>query len=163
MEECTRTGVSMCPLEVAQAPLQSLGGLTVSTATSAQAPAKSGRGTLYRGKEGMWSWVIHRVTGVAIFFFLLVHVLDTSLVRVSPEAYDAVLGTYKNPLMAVGEVGLVGAIMFHAFNGIRIILVDFWKGGTKHHKKMLWTVVVVWVIALAGFSIRHLMLALGGH
>ncbi|MEV4900802.1 succinate dehydrogenase, cytochrome b556 subunit [Citricoccus sp. NPDC055426] len=135
----------------------------MSTATSAQAPAKSGRGTLYRGKEGMWSWVIHRVTGVAIFFFLLVHVLDTSLVRVSPEAYDAVLGTYKNPLMAVGEVGLVGAIMFHAFNGIRIILVDFWKGGTKHHKKMLWTVVVVWVIALAGFSIRHLMLALGGH
>ena len=153
----------MCPLEVAQAPLQSLGGLTVSTATSAQAPAKSGRGTLYRGNEGMWSWVIHRITGVVIFFFLLVHVLDTSLVRVSPEAYNAVLGTYKNPLMAVGEVGLVGAIMFHAFNGLRIILVDFWKGGTKHHKKMLWTVVVVWVIALAAFAIRHLMLALGGH
>ena len=43
-------------------------------------------GTLYRGREGMWSWVAHRITGVLIFFFLLVHVLDTSLVRVSPEA-----------------------------------------------------------------------------
>ena len=43
-------------------------------------------GTLYRGKVGMWSWVLHRITGVAIFFFLLVHVLDTSLVRLSPEA-----------------------------------------------------------------------------
>jgi succinate dehydrogenase / fumarate reductase cytochrome b subunit len=37
----------------------------------------------------MWSWVLHRITGVAIFFFLLVHILDTSLLRVSPEAYNA--------------------------------------------------------------------------
>ena len=51
-------------------------------------------GTLYRGREGMWSWVGHRITGVVIFFFLLVHVLDTSLVRVSPEAYTAVIGAY---------------------------------------------------------------------
>jgi len=42
-------------------------------------------GTLYRGGEGMWTWVLHRVTGVAVFFFLLVHVLDTALVRVSPR------------------------------------------------------------------------------
>ena len=56
----------------------------------------------------MWSWVLHRITGVAIFFFLLVHVLDTALIRVSPEAYNAVIGTYKNPIMALGEVVLVG-------------------------------------------------------
>lgn len=138
----------------------------MSTATTAQSPAstsKSGRGTLYRGKQGMWSWVAHRITGVVIFLFLLVHVLDTALVRVSPEAYDAVIGTYKNPLMAVGEVGLVGAIIFHAFNGLRIILVDFWKGGTKHHKGLLWGVLVLWIVVFAGFSIRHLMLAFGGH
>ena len=135
----------------------------MSTATTAQAPAKSGRGTLYRGNEGMWSWVGHRITGVVIFFFLLVHVLDTALVRVSPEAYDAVIGTYQNPVMAVGEVGLVAAIVFHAFNGLRIILVDFWKGGTKFHKQMLWGVLILWVVTIAAFSIRHLSLAFGGH
>ena len=52
----------------------------------------------------MWSWVLHRITGIAIFFFLLVHVLDTALIRVSPEAYNAVIGTYKNPIMGIGEV-----------------------------------------------------------
>ena len=57
-------------------------------------------GTLYRGNEGMWSWVLHRITGVAIFFFLLVHVLDTALIRVSPEAYNAVMGTYKQVELA---------------------------------------------------------------
>lgn len=110
----------------------------------------------------MWSWVGHRVTGVVIFFFLLVHVLDTSLVRVSPEAYTAVIGTYKNPLVAVGEVGLVAAIVFHAFNGIRIILVDFWKKGAKYHRTMLWSVLGLWAVVMIAFSWRHLTLALGG-
>jgi len=125
--------------------------------------SKTSSGTLYRGREGMWSWVGHRITGVVIFFFLLVHVLDTSLVRVSPGAYDAVIATYKNPLMALGEVGLVAAIIFHAFNGLRLILVDFWKQGPKYQRQMLWGVIILWAIALGGFAFRHLSLAFGGH
>lgn len=57
--------------------------------------ASAQSGTLYRGREGMWSWVAHRVSGMLIFLFLLVHVLDTALVRVSPEAYNEVIGHYK--------------------------------------------------------------------
>lgn len=125
--------------------------------------SKTSSGTLYRGREGMWSWVGHRITGVVIFFFLLVHVLDTSLVRVSPGAYDAVMESYKNPLMALGELGLVAAIMFHAFNGLRLILVDFWKQGPKYHRQLLWGVLVVWAVAMIGFAIRHLSLSFGGY
>ena len=125
--------------------------------------APAGRGTLYRGREGMWSWVGHRITGVGIFFFLLVHVLDTSLVRVSPEAYDAVIGAYKTWYFALGEAGLVAAILFHALNGLRIILVDFWAGGTKHHKTLLWVVLALWAVLTIGFCIRHFALAFGGH
>lgn len=55
--------------------------------------------TLYRGGEGMWSWVLQRITGMLLFLFLLVHVLDTALVRVSPEVYNEVIGTYKTPIM----------------------------------------------------------------
>ncbi|GAA1972525.1 succinate dehydrogenase, cytochrome b556 subunit [Isoptericola halotolerans] len=119
-------------------------------------------GTLYRGREGMWSWVAHRVTGVLIFFFLLVHVLDTALVRVSPEAYNAVIGTYQTPIMGLGEVGLVAAIVFHAFNGIRIALVDFWAKGPKYHRLMLWIVIGLCVVTMAGFLPRHLMNVFGG-
>lgn len=119
---------------------------------SSTAPA----GTLYRGREGMWSWVAHRITGVVLFFYLLVHVLDTSLVRVSPEAYNAVIGTYKNPIMGLGEVALVAAVVFHAFNGVRVILVDFWKTGPKYHRQLLWGAVGLWLIVMIGFSIRHL-------
>ena len=114
-------------------------------------------GTLYRGKVGMWSWVLHRITGVAIFFFLLVHVLDTSLVRLSPEAYNAVVSTYKTPLVGMGELGLVAAILYHALNGIRVILIDFWRKGVKYQNVMFWIVVVVALLAFAGFAPRHLI------
>jgi succinate dehydrogenase / fumarate reductase cytochrome b subunit len=130
----------------------------VSAVTAPQTSQKKPRpgGTLYRGNEGMWSWVLHRITGVAIFFFLLVHILDTALVRVSPEAYNAVIGTYKTPLMGVGEIALVGAILFHALNGLRIILVDFWSKGVKYQKAMFWIVLAVWVVLMAGFLPRQI-------
>lgn len=119
--------------------------------------SRTPRGTLYRGREGMWSWVLHRITGVAIFFFLLVHVLDTALIRVSPEAYDAVIGTYKNPIMGLGEVVLVAAIAYHAFNGLRIILVDFWAKGTRYQRQLWWGVIAVWAVTMAAFAPRHLI------
>ena len=132
------------------------------TPSVTETTSRTPRGTLYRGREGMWSWVLHRITGVAIFFFLLVHVLDTALVRVSPEAYDAVIGTYKTVIMGLGEAGLVAAIVFHAFNGVRIILVDFWAKGPKYQRTMLWVVVGLFAVTMAGFLPRHLMNVFGG-
>jgi succinate dehydrogenase / fumarate reductase, cytochrome b subunit len=126
--------------------------------TLASTPA----GTLYRGREGMWSWVAHRTTGVVIFFFLFVHVLDTALVRVSPEAYNDVIETYKNPLVGVMEVGLVGAVLFHAFNGLRLVLVDFWSQGPRFQRQMFWGVGVLWAALMLPFVIRHLGIVFGG-
>lgn len=108
-------------------------------------------GTLYRGHEGMWSWVLHRITGVAIFFFLLVHVLDTSLIRVSPEAYNAVIGSYKTVILGFGEIALVGAVVYHGLNGLRVILIDFWRQGPRFQKPMFWIVIALFVILMAGF------------
>ena len=118
-------------------------------------------GTLYRGKVGMWSWVLHRITGVAIFFFLLVHVLDTALVRVAPEAYNAVIATYQTPLIGVAELGLVAAILYHGFNGIRIALIDFWSKGAKYQNVMFWVVVGAAFVLFAAFAPRHLMHVFG--
>ncbi len=115
----------------------------------------------------MWSWVLHRITGVAIFFFLLVHILDTALIRVSPEAYNAVIGTYKNPIMGVGEIALVGAIAYHAFNGLRIIVVDFWSKGARYQRQLWWIVLGVWFVTMAAFVPRQFMVIMseitGGH
>ena len=122
---------------------------------------KAPAGTLYRGREGMWSWVLHRITGVVLFFFLLVHVLDTGLVRISPEAYDRVMASYKNPVVGLAELGLVGAFLFHSLNGLRVILVDFWRSGPRYHRQMLYGVIGLWVALMVPFSLRHLGFVFG--
>ncbi|GAA2837651.1 succinate dehydrogenase, cytochrome b556 subunit [Crossiella cryophila] len=116
---------------------------TEAAATQQQRGSRGG-GKLYRGDLGMWSWVAHRITGVLTFFFLFVHVLDTALVRVSPEAYDKVIATYKEPFFVLFELGLVAAVLFHALNGIRVMLVDFWGKGPRFQRPMMWTVLVIW-------------------
>ena len=119
-------------------------------------------GTLYRGREGMWSWVLHRITGVAIFFFLLVHILDTALVRIWPEGYNVVIESYKTPVMGLGEIGLVAAIGLHALNGLRIIAIDFTGIGPRIQRLMFWIAIAIWLVLLAGFVPRQLMHIFGG-
>jgi succinate dehydrogenase / fumarate reductase cytochrome b subunit len=126
---------------------------------------KAPAGTLYRGREGMWSWVAHRVTGVLVFFFLFTHVLDTALVRVSPEAYNAVMDTYKSPLINLMELGLIAAVLYHALNGIRVILIDFWEKGTRYQKQMLYGMMALFVVLMVPttyYSLRETFLELFG-
>jgi succinate dehydrogenase / fumarate reductase cytochrome b subunit len=130
--------------------------------TIAREPRTVIRGTLYRGHEGMWSWVLHRITGVAIYFFLLVHILDTATVRIDPELYNAVMAAYKTPIMGLGEAGLVGAIVFHAFNGLRIILVDMTRWASRHQRALFYGVLVMWTVVMVAFLPRHLMNVFGG-
>ncbi|WP_019971467.1 succinate dehydrogenase, cytochrome b556 subunit [Mycobacterium sp. 141] len=128
--------------------------MSAQTEVPAPRPVKSRRLTLYRGDPGMWSWVLHRITGATIFFFLFVHVLDTALVRVSPEAYNAVIETYKTPIVGLMEMGLVAAVLFHALNGIRVILIDFWQYGPRYQRHMLAVAVSVFAVALiAGLGV----------
>ena len=118
-----------------------------------QAPA----GTLYRGREGMWSWVAHRVTGVLIFFFLFAHVLDTALVRVSPDSYNRIIDTYKTPIVNLMELGLVAAVLYHALNGLRVMAIDFWEKGPRYQKQMTYVVLGVFVVALGAAAPRMVM------
>lgn len=110
----------------------------------------------------MWSWVAHRITGVTLFFFLFVHVIDISMVRVSPEVFNRVVETYKNPVVGLMEAGLVAAFLFHALNGIRVILVDFWSQGPRYQKQMTYGVLVLFVVLMVPFLIRHLSNVFGG-
>ncbi len=86
---------------------------------------KSDYGTVYKGHESQWSWLFHRVTGVAIILFLFAHIVDTAVVGWGPEAYNRVITVYENPLVRVLELGLVAAVIYHALNGTKIMLIDF--------------------------------------
>jgi len=94
------------------------------------------RSTAYRGKSGQWAFVAHRVSGFLVFFFLLLHIVDVSLVR-WPKTYNEVHELYGNILLRLFEVGLLFALLFHSLNGLRIVLVDFFPEGVRSQKLLL--------------------------
>ncbi|MBI2238182.1 MAG: succinate dehydrogenase, cytochrome b556 subunit [Actinobacteria bacterium] len=113
------------------------------------AKRRSDFGTLYRGREGQWSWVAHRVTGVAVILFLFAHVVDTAVVGWGPEAYNRVTAVYQNWGVRVLELGLVAAVLYHALNGVRIMLIDFWPNSTRYEKPLLYGTTVAFLLAMA--------------
>ncbi len=100
----------------------------------------------YRGGEGMLAWAFHRISGVAIWAFILLHVLDIWLVGVNPELYDEVLVIYASPFGRVMESLLGAALLYHALNGLRIVIMDFWPAMTRYHKQLWYLSWVLFVV-----------------
>ena len=103
-------------------------------------------GTRYRGKAGQWAFVGHRVSGFLVFMFLLLHIVDVSLLR-WPATYDQVHRLYGNVLLRLFEVGLLFALLFHSFNGLRIVAVDFFPEAVRNQRRLLQAVVALTLLA----------------
>jgi succinate dehydrogenase cytochrome b556 subunit len=80
---------------------------------------------------GQWAWALHRLTGLAIVAFLLVHILDILLLPLAPVLYDRTIASYASPYLIPMEVALVAAILYHAFNGVRLMLIEFGSRSLK--------------------------------
>jgi succinate dehydrogenase / fumarate reductase, cytochrome b subunit len=102
-------------------------------------------GRLYMGREGQWSWVLHRVTGVGIILFLFAHVVDTAVVGWGPEAYNKVLAVYHNPFIRLLELALVAMVIYHALNGVRIMLIDFFPSLADRQRGLFYSEMILFV------------------
>jgi len=103
-------------------------------------------GTTYRGKSGQWAFVAHRVSGFLVFLFLLLHIVDVSMVR-WPSVYDEIHRLYGNVLLRLFEVGLLFALLFHTFNGLRIVAVDLFPGAVARERRLLGAVLALTLAA----------------
>ena len=111
----------------------------------------------YRGREGMLAWAFHRISGVAIWSFVVLHVVDIYLAGGDPKAYDEILKVYASLPGRMVEVLLGAALLYHALNGLRIIIMDFWPSMTVYHRQ-LW--YVSWVIFVAvGLPVAYQIMA----
>jgi len=102
--------------------------------------------TRYRGKSGQWAFLAHRVSGFLVFLFLLLHVVDVSLLR-WPATYDQVHRLYGNVVLRLFEVGLLLALVFHSLNGLRIVAVDVFPEAVRNQRRLLQAVVALTVLA----------------
>lgn len=109
---------------------------------------------------GQVAWVLHRISGLAIVLYLVVHIYSISKLS-DPATFEAEMRLYAKPLFRLGEIGLLAACVFHGLNGIRILLVDF-AGGARYHKQLFYAVLVLSVIVIAAGAIPILMHTFGG-
>ncbi len=112
---------------------------------------------MYRGGAGQWAWLLHRWSGVAVLLFLVIHILDTGLVLFGAEVYDKVVKLYTHPVFRVGEVGLAAAVLYHALNGIRICVLDFYPELSGHQREFFYGVVTLFLLGF--LPIAYVMLA----
>ena len=104
---------------------------------------------IYLGRGlGVWAFWLHRITGLLIAFYLLLHILVISTVLASTGSFDAAMVTLKAPIFVLLEMGLIGSILLHGLNGVRIVLFDLGYG-IKKQKELFVVLMVVGVIPLA--------------
>jgi succinate dehydrogenase / fumarate reductase, cytochrome b subunit len=90
-----------------------------------------------RTEVNRWAFYVHRVTGFAIFGFLCLHIVDVSVFSISRDLYDQVHELYGSAPMRLFESGLLFAILFHTFNGLRLLAVDLADLGMRASKAAL--------------------------
>jgi len=117
----------------------------------------------YRGREGMWTWLLHRATGIGILLFLVIHVVDTAIVIYWPGLYDHALAIYRSPFFRFAELLIFFSVLFHGLNGLRIIVQDFWPATMRHQRRLALTAVgaalllilpVAWIMLGPIFHLR---------
>ncbi len=108
----------------------------------------------YRGREGHWGFLLHRITGLGTLLFLVIHVIDIALVYLHPKGFLDVLKLYQSTLFGIGEIALVFSVFYHGINGLRVAYFDMFKPEmwdySKHRKSMVATLVlsiVLWLPA----------------
>jgi succinate dehydrogenase / fumarate reductase cytochrome b subunit len=102
----------------------------------------------YRGDIGQWSWVLHRLSGLGVVLFLTLHVIDTSWAVFYPALYEEAIASYQSPLFTLGEFGLIAAVVYHAYNGIRIVVFDYNPRWWKHQKQAAYGVLALTALTL---------------
>ena len=71
-----------------------------------------------------WSYTIHRITGAVLVFYLTAHLYETLQIGLGQRSWESALSLLHKlgPLENVGLWIVVGSVLYHGGNGIRLII-----------------------------------------
>lgn len=110
---------------------------------------------------GFISFFLRRLTGVALVIYLGLHMWVIGSVNAGPEVFDARLAVVQTPIFKLLEIALLAAVVYHAFDGIRLIIVHYFKV-TDYRKSMFYAVFAVSAILTVAGGIPILLFMLEG-
>ncbi len=96
-----------------------------------------------RQGAGFLAFILHRGTGILLALFILPHLYILYFLG-EPARYEAIRRFCSRPYVRLAEVGLLGLVLAHGLNGIRIMLLE--AGAPSRFQKALFGAA-----AIAGF------------
>jgi succinate dehydrogenase / fumarate reductase cytochrome b subunit len=110
---------------------------------------------------GFISFVLRRFTGVALVLYLFTHMWVIGSVNSGPEAFDARLNLVQSPLFKFLEIALLAAVVYHALDGIRLLIVHYFDV-TEYRKSLFYAIFAVSVLLVIAGGVPIILFALQG-
>ncbi len=104
-------------------------------------------------QAGSWAFILHRLSGIGLTFYLGLHLAVLNKLAQGPQAYDDFVALAQSPLIKVGEVILIAAVLFHELSGLRLTLHAFGIG-IRQQKRFFAFAILATVLGSALFAIR---------
>ncbi len=96
---------------------------------------------------GALAWAAHRITGVTLVAYLLLHLLTLGTALNGASSLQFTLTQFEGAAFAFLESAIVVIAAYHAFNGLRLIAIDI-CGFTRRQRQLIAAVGVAWAGAL---------------
>ena len=90
--------------------------------------------------SSMAAQLMQRISGVLLLLYLFLHVLTVRELAGGPSAFNSALSTYRHPVFKLLEIALLGTVIVHALNGVRITLLDL--GLARGERRLFWVLAV---------------------
>jgi succinate dehydrogenase / fumarate reductase cytochrome b subunit len=114
-------------------------------------------GLRYQGKGPMLAWILHRISGLGILLFVALHILASFL----SQQFGSDVGVFINTIYEnwIFQIFIFFCALFHAINGLRIVLLDLWPKLLEYQREAIW---LEWFIFLPIFGMVVFILVLSG-
>lgn len=101
------------------------------------------QGLGYQGGGPMFTWMLHRITGVAILVFVGLHVISSFFMQQTASPVATFINSiYENPIF---QIFVAFFVLFHALNGLRIAVLDLWPKFLTYQREALWLEWMIFV------------------
>jgi len=121
------------------------------------------RGWLYAGKYSFerYLYLGHRLSGLGLIAYMVLHIIETANRIRGEEAWAGLMALFASTPFKVIEYLLFVMAVFHAMNGIRLILVELgfflgkpttpiypYKTSVLRHRPLTYVVMILAVVAM---------------
>ena len=116
------------------------------------------RGWVYAGRYSIerYLYLLHRITGIGLIAYLLLHIVETGQRMAGEGIWSVLMALFATPFFKLLEYALFAAAVFHACNGVRLLMTELgfflgkpadpvypYPSSVKRHRPLTFVVMIL--------------------